>query len=99
MRGNWTWQKFDATGNQTDSIRLKNGVIPVAGTHPAATAILAWTRQSFDTAGNVTTRTQVSDLIVAAAGSRNVGPSLSHRTRAAFQLIHPGSHGGSIVGV
>jgi YD repeat-containing protein len=76
--GNWTWQKFDATGNQTDSIRLRSGVTPVVGTQPAAADIVAWTRQSFDTAGNVTTRTQVSDFSSAAAGSTNVGPSLTH---------------------
>lgn len=78
VRGNWTWQKFDAAGNQTDSIRLKSGVTPVAGTQPAAADIVAWTRQSFDSAGNVATRTQVSDFSAAAAGSTNVGPSLTH---------------------
>jgi RHS repeat-associated protein len=70
-RGNWTWQKFDANGNLTDSIKVKSGVTPVAGTQPAAADTLAWTKLAYDSVGNVTTTTRVKDF------SAGTGPSLT----------------------
>ncbi|RTL27866.1 MAG: hypothetical protein EKK47_17510 [Burkholderiales bacterium] len=70
-RGNWTWQKFDANGNLTNSIKVKSGVTPVAGTQPAAADMLAWTKLAYDSVGNVTTSTRVKDF------SAGTGPSLT----------------------
>ena len=61
-RGNWSWLRYDATGNQTDRIAVKSGVTPVAGTQPAATAIVAWSKTTFDSAGNPSTSTRVKDF-------------------------------------
>ena len=71
-RGNWTWQKFDANGNLTDSIRVASGVTPVAGTQPSAANIVAWTKTAYDSVGNVTTTTTVKDF------SAVTGPSITN---------------------
>lgn len=94
-RGNWTWQKFDATGNLTDVIRVKSGVVPVAGTQPAAANILAWTKMSYDTVGNVVTVTRVKDF------SAGTGPSVTQNWDPSklnvLSLNRKGNRNGSIV--
>ncbi|KAF0163671.1 MAG: RHS repeat-associated core domain-containing protein, partial [bacterium] len=70
-RGNWTWLKYDASGNLTDRIAVKSGVTPATGVQPAPADIAAWNKTAFDSAGNPTTATRVKDYTT---GS---GPSLT----------------------
>ncbi|WP_225616339.1 RHS repeat-associated core domain-containing protein [Methylomonas albis] len=57
-KGNWTLLKYDAKGNLTDSVRLKAGIAPTAGTTPALTNIAAWTKLNVDAATGQPTQTK-----------------------------------------
>ncbi len=70
-RGNWTWLRYDALGNLTDSMALRSGVVPVAGVQPAAADIVAWRKTAYDVSGNPTRTTHVKDFATGA------GPSIT----------------------
>ncbi|MDT4291665.1 RHS repeat-associated core domain-containing protein [Methylomonas sp. MO1] len=57
-KGNWTLLKYDTKGNLTDSVRLKAGIAPTAGTTPALTNIAAWTKRNYDAATGQPTQTK-----------------------------------------
>ncbi|TCV88551.1 MULTISPECIES: DUF6531 domain-containing protein [Methylomonas] len=57
-KGNWTLLKYDAKGNLTDSVRLKAGIAPTAGTTPALANIVAWTKRNVDAATGQPTQTK-----------------------------------------
>lgn len=94
-RGNWAWQRFDANGNLTDSIQVRAGVTPVAGTQPVAGDIVAWTKMAYDTVGNTTTVTRVKDF------SAGTGPSVtSNWDTSKFNVVsltRAGNRNGSVV--
>ncbi|OQW85829.1 MAG: hypothetical protein BWK72_20215, partial [Rhodoferax ferrireducens] len=75
---NWTLNRFDATGNLTDVIELKAGIVPVANTAPAASNIVAWTQYQGDSVGNPKLVRQLRDWSTATLGNpaSGVGPSL-----------------------
>ena len=71
-RGNWSWFKYAANGNLSDEIRVKQGYVPVAGTQPPASQIVAWTKYQSDANGNLTQVTRVRDFV------NGTGPSLDY---------------------
>lgn len=68
-RGNWTLNRFDAAGSLTDVIRAKAGVVPVAGSAPAAANIVAWTKYQADSVGNLTGTKRLKDFAGATLGN------------------------------
>ncbi|WP_446812190.1 RHS repeat-associated core domain-containing protein (plasmid) [Methylomonas sp. 2BW1-5-20] len=79
-KGNWTLLKYDAQGNLTDSVRLKAGIVPTAGTTPALANIAAWTKRNYDTATGQPTQTKtLRDFTGATLGSfaSGTGPTVT----------------------
>lgn len=77
---NWTLLKYDAKGNLTDTVRLKTGIVPTAGTTPALANIAAWTKRNYDAAtGQPTQSKTLRDFSGAVLGSfaGGTGPTIT----------------------
>jgi RHS repeat-associated protein len=72
-RGNWTLRHFDANGSLTDEVRLRAGVVPVVGSSPSVTDVLAWTKFQSDQSGNVTGTKRLRSFTEASLGDFGSG--------------------------
>ncbi len=78
--GNWTLLKYDAKGNLTDTVKLKTGSVPTAGTTPAQVNIAAWTKRNYDAAtGQPTQSKTLRDFTGATLGTfaGGTGPTVT----------------------
>lgn len=78
--GNWTLLKYDAKGNLTDTVKLKTGIAPTAGTTSALANIAAWTKRNYDvTTGQPTQTKTLRDFSGAVLGSfaGGTGPTVT----------------------
>lgn len=89
-KGNWTLLKYDAKGNLTDSVRLKAGIAPTAGTTPALTNIAAWTKRNVDAAtGQPTQSKTLRDFSGATLGSFAGGSGPTVTTTYDANTLYP----------
>jgi RHS repeat-associated protein len=94
-RGNWTWLQYDGSGNLTNTVQLRSGAVPVAGTQPAAADIRAWLRRSYDAVGNVVTTTRIKDFAAATGPSQTQNWSTDRLN--VLSVLRTGNRSGSTV--
>ncbi|MDX8126811.1 hypothetical protein QLH52_05925 [Methylomonas sp. OY6] len=88
--GNWTLLKYDAKGNLTDTVKLKTGKVPTAGSTPALADIAAWSKRNYDAAtGQPTQSKTLRDFGGATLGNFTGGTGPTVTTTYDASTLYP----------